>query len=70
MSLKKKGYLKSHDYYYTAVNLFDVEGNEIGLILISEKIDDNSLVKLVKNLVNNVTMVALGLIVSMILFLF
>jgi hypothetical protein len=68
--LNKQGYIKLKDYYFTAVNIYDVTGSEIGLILIGEKIDDNSLVKLVKNLVNNVTMVALGLIVSMILFLF
>ena len=68
--LKKQGYIKDSDYYYTGIEVFDVDGNEVGLILIGEKIDDNSLVKLVKNLVNNVTMVALGLIVSMILFLF
>jgi len=68
--LKKEGYINSNKNYYTSVEIFDIDGNEIGLILIGEKIDDNSLVKLVKNLVNNVTMVALGLIVSMILFLF
>jgi len=68
--LLKQGYVQNKDYYYTSIKIFDVSGNEIGLILIGEKIDKNSLVKLVKNLVNNVTMVALGLIVSMILFLF
>jgi len=69
-TLKKRGYIKDKDYFYSSIDIFDIDGNEIGLILIGEKIDDDSLVKLVKNLVNNVTMVALGLIVSMILFLF
>jgi hypothetical protein len=68
--IHSKGYTKNQDMFFVSKKVFDVDGKEIGLIVIAEKIDDNSLIKLVKNLVNNVTMVALGLIVSMILFLF
>lgn len=68
--IKDKGYTKNKDYFFIGEKTFDVEGKEIGLLLLAEKIDDDSLVKIVKSLVNNVTMVALGLIVSLILFLF
>lgn len=68
--LLKDGYTKDRDNFYTANKLYDVNGDEIGVVILSKKIDDDSIVKLVKSLVNNVTMVALGLIVSMILFLF
>lgn len=66
----KDGYIKDKDYFFIGEKVFDVDGKEVGLMLLAEKIDDDSLVKIVKSLVNNVTMVALGLIVSLILFLF
>ena len=68
--LLKDGFIQKKDNYYSVTKVFDTNGNEIGLIMIGDKIGKDSLVKLVKSLVNNVTMVALGLIVSMILFLF
>jgi len=68
--LKEDGQIKDGNYFFVSQKVFDSNGGEVGLIVVGEKIDDNSLVKLVKSLVNNVTMVALGLIVSMILFLF
>lgn len=69
--LKDDGYLKDKRYFYVLQKVFDVEGNEVGSAIIAQNMnEDNSFVNLVKNLVNSVTTVALGLIVSMILFLF
>jgi hypothetical protein len=69
--LKENGYIKSPRYFYTYQKVYDFTGDVAGIAFVAEEIkDDNSFVNLVKNLVNTVTMVALGLIVSMILFLF
>ncbi len=69
--LKESGYLKNKDYFYVVESVFDIDGDEIGSVVIAESMSaENSFVNLVKNLVNSVTTVALGLIVSMILFLF
>ncbi len=70
-TLNKDGYLKNKDYFYVVQSVFDIDGDEIGSVVIAESMSaENSFVNLVKNLVNSVTTVALGLIVSMILFLF
>ncbi len=69
--LSLDGYVKDKNYFYVSQSVFDVDGDEIGVAIIAEDMSaDNSFVKLVKNLVNSVTTVALGLIVSMVLFLF
>ncbi len=69
--LKDEGYIKGSKYFYVYQKLYDIDGDLAGYVVVAEEIkDDNSFVNLVKNLVNSVTMVALGLIVSMILFLF
>ncbi len=69
--LKKDGYFKNREYFYVFQKVFDIDGDEIGMAIIAQNMgEDNSFVNLVKNLVNSVTTVALGLIVSMILFLF
>ena len=69
--LVKVGYVKDLNYFYVIKKAYGYDGQEIGLIVIGEKISEkNSFVNLIKNLVNSVTIVALGLIVSMILFLF
>ncbi len=69
--LLKEGYIKDLNYFFVAKKAYGYDGQEIGLMIIGEKISEkNSFVNLIKNLVNSVTIVALGLIVSMILFLF
>ncbi len=69
--LEENGYFKDGKYFYVYEKMYDIEGDYIGLAFVGEQIkNDNSFVNLVKNLVNSVTMVALGLIVSMLLFLF
>ena len=67
----KVGYVKDLNYFFVVKKAYGYDGQEIGLMVIGEKISEkNSFVNLIKNLVNSVTIVALGLIVSMILFLF
>ncbi len=69
--LEESGYIKDSHYFYVYQKVYDIDGEYVGLAFVAEEIkDDNSFVNLVKNLVNSVTMVALGLIVSMLLFLF
>ena len=69
--LEENGYFKDSKYFYVYQKVYDISGDFAGLAFVAEEIrDDNSFVNLVKNLVNSVTAVALGLIVSMLLFLF
>ncbi len=69
--LEENGFIKDSKYFYVYQKVYDVDGDYAGLAFVAEQVkDDNSFVNLVKNLVNSVTMVALGLIVSMLLFLF
>ncbi len=69
--IKENGYIKGNRYFYVYQKVYDYDGNLAGFAVIGEEIrDSNSFVNLVKNLVNSVTLVALGLIISMILFLF
>ncbi len=71
VKLENSGYYRGLNFFYVSERLYDSHGVDIGMIILAENIsDDNSFVNLIKNLVNSVTMVALGLIVSMILFLF
>ncbi len=69
--LQENGFEKDNRYFYVYQKVYDVDGDFAGVAVVAEEVkDDNSFVNLVKNLVNSVTMVALGLIVSMLLFLF
>jgi hypothetical protein len=69
--LEENGVIKDNRYFYVYQKVYDFDGDYVGVAIVAEEVkDDNSFVNLVKNLVNSVTMVALGLIVSMLLFLF
>jgi len=69
--LEENGFIKDSHYFYVYQKVYDIDGDYVGIAFVAEQVkDDNSFVNLVKNLVNSVTMVALGLIVSMLLFLF
>ncbi len=69
--VEENGYFKDNRYFYVYQKVYNYDGEYVGLGVVAEEVkDDNSFVNLVKNLVNSVTMVALGLIVSMLLFLF
>ncbi len=67
----KVGYAKDNAYFFVTKPIYDYAGNNIGIVVVGEHTSEkNSFVNLIKNLINSVTLVALGLIVSMILFLF
>ena len=69
--MKDSGYIKGAKYFYVYKKVYDIRGDLAGFAVVGEEISgNNSFVNLVKNLVNSVTLVALGLIISMILFLF
>lgn len=61
-----------NDSYYTAVDeAVDIDGKVIGLFLMGENSKEaNSFVNITKNLMSSVTTVALGLVISLILFMF
>lgn len=69
--LQENGFVKDNHYFSVYQKVYDSEGDFVGVAVVGEEVSSgNSFVNLVKNLVNSVTMVALGLIVSMLLFLF
>lgn len=58
-------------YYRTYKTVSDVNGVDIGIIVMGELIDkENGFVNLTDNMTKTVTMVALGLVISIILFMF
>ncbi|MEJ5168414.1 MAG: hypothetical protein WHU93_04550 [Arcobacteraceae bacterium] len=64
-------FLVSENYYRAAKKIDDINGVEIGLIIVGENTDlEGGFVNIADNMTKTVTMVALGLIISIILFLF
>jgi len=64
-------YIVTQDYFLTYDNVIDLNGVNIGSVVIGEKIDNTgSFLTIVKKLSDQVIMVALGLIISMLLFMF
>ncbi|MDD3476493.1 MAG: hypothetical protein PHI38_06465 [Sulfurimonas sp.] len=64
-------YIVTKDLYLNGVVVRDTNGVDIGLILMGQSINqDGSFVDMSKNMTNQVVMIALGLIVSLLLFLF
>lgn len=58
-------------YYSTIDEAVDIDGKAVGLFIIGESIQSaNSFVNISKNLISSVTTVALGLVISLILFMF
>ena len=69
--LRREKYINNLAFYTTYDDVFDIHGKTIGMALIGEDEDSsNSFVKITKNMINSVTTVALGLIISLILFMF
>jgi len=69
--LRIEKYINNPQFYTTYDDVFDIHGNAIGMVLMGEDTDSaNSFVKITKNMINSVTTVALGLIISLILFMF
>jgi len=69
--LKREKYKTDSFYYTTYDNITDLNGRMVGIALIGEGSDNaNSFVKITQNMINSVTTVALGLVISLILFMF
>jgi len=70
-TLRQEKYINNSQFYTTYDDVFDIQGKAIGIVLLGEDADNaNSFVKITKNMINSVTTVALGLIISLILFMF
>ncbi len=66
-----KKYINNKNFYTTNDATIDLNGREIGLYVIGESTSNaNSFVQITKNMINSVTTVALGLVISLILFMF
>ena len=64
-------YLISGVYYRTYKIIYDINGADIGIILLGEYVDnENGFVNLANDMTNTVTTVALGLVISIMLFMF
>jgi len=68
---KTAKYVNNKNFYTTYDEAIDLNGREIGLFFIGESAANaNSFVKITENMINSVTTVALGLVISLILFMF
>jgi len=69
--LRQNKYVNDTQFYTTYDNIVDLNGRTIGMALIGEDSSNaNSFVKITQNMINSVTTVALGLVISLILFMF
>ena len=69
--LKNNGYLVNDVYFKTYKEVVDVNGVTIGYIIMAEKVHgSNGFVNIVDNMTKSVTLVSLGLVVSILLFMF
>lgn len=69
--LQREKYSIDERYYTTVDETVDINGKSIGLFIIGEEAGSaNSFVNITKNLIGSVTTVALGLVISLILFMF
>lgn len=67
----KNKFISDAQYYTTYDEAIDLNGRQIGLFFIGESAENaNSFVQITKNMINSVTTVALGLVISLILFMF
>jgi len=70
-ALRSLKYVNDTQFYTTYDNIVDLNGRTIGMALIGEDSSNaNSFVKITQNMINSVTTVALGLVISLILFMF
>lgn len=69
--LKNNGYLVNDVYFKTYKEVVDVNGVTIGYIIMAEKVQgSNGFVNIVDNMTKSVTLVSLGLMISILLFMF
>lgn len=69
--LEREKYWVDDSYFTTYDEAVDINGKSIGMFMIGEEANSaNSFVNITKNLIGSVTTVALGLVISLILFMF
>jgi len=69
--LQSEKYVINSRYYITSDEAVNIDGKPVGIFAIGEASENaSSFVNITKNLINSVTTVALGLIISLILFMF
>ncbi len=68
---KQSGYVLDNNYFRVAKKITDINGVDVGLMVVGESIDvSGGFVNIAGDMTNTVTTVALGLVLSVILFLF
>ncbi len=68
---KKVGYIVDDAYYKTYAKVSDINGVDIGVFIVGERIEGSgAFVNVVDNMTKQVTTVALGLVISILLFMF
>ena len=69
--LKNQGYTVNKEYFKTYKEILDVNGVTVGYVLIGEQVQGNGgFVNIVDNMTKSVTMIALCLVISILLFMF
>ena len=69
--LKTDGYVVNEEYFKTSKQVVDINGVIIGYIILGEKVEGSgAFVNIVDNMTKTVTTVALGLVISILLFMF
>lgn len=69
--MKEHGYQVNQSYFKTYKEIFDINGAFIGYIIVGEKVEGSSgFVNIVNKLTKEVTLIALGLVMSILLFMF
>jgi hypothetical protein len=69
--LKNNGYIVNKDFFKTYKEIVDINGVTVGYVLVGEKVEGSGgFVSIVDNMTKSVTMIALGLVISILLFMF
>lgn len=69
--MKEHGYQVNESYFKTYKEIFDINGAFIGYVIVGEKVEGSSgFVNIVNKLTKEVTLIALGLVMSILLFMF
>lgn len=69
-NLTKEDYISDKEYFLSSTIIRDINGVDIGLIVLGESIsEDSGFINMVQKMANQVVMITLGLIVSLLLFL-
>jgi hypothetical protein len=67
----QENYISDKEYFLNTILIRDINGVDIGLIALGESIDEDSgFINMVQKMANQVVLITLGLIVSLLLFLF